>query len=118
MQTAPNQFCTRPLVKEGNKIFFLFIYFSTKTYVVGTQKIQTVLLSTQNMLKLMGKKIFATLRCLNPWLKAVALVAITECTLTFSKLVEGGGGGLINPWENFRSHTTPFTPTLQFKDKM
>ena len=36
-------------------------YFSTKTYVVGTQKNhlnEMVLLSTQNMLKIMGKKIF------------------------------------------------------------
>ena len=41
-----------------------FFYFSTKMYVVGTQKnhlIQTVLLSAQNMLKLMGKEIFTIL---------------------------------------------------------
>ena len=40
-------------------------YFSTKTYVVGTQKNrlnETVLLSDKEMLKLMGKKIFAILR--------------------------------------------------------
>ena len=39
-------------------------YFSTKTYVVGTQKNrlnETVLLSTQHMLKLMGKKVFTLL---------------------------------------------------------
>ena len=49
----------RPLVKsvyQQNNFF----YFSTKTYVVGL--IETVLLSTQNMLKLMGKKIFTILR--------------------------------------------------------
>ena len=47
-----------------------FCYFSTETYVVGTQKNRlngTVLFSTQNiihcMLKLMGKKIF-TILCL------------------------------------------------------
>ena len=40
-------------------------YFSTKTYGVGTQMNrlnETVLLSTQNLLKLMGKKIFTILR--------------------------------------------------------
>ena len=39
-------------------------YFSTKTYVLGTEKNhlnETVLLSTQNVLKLMGKKIFTIL---------------------------------------------------------
>ena len=38
----------------------LFSYFSTKRYAVGTQKNrlnETVLLSAQNMLKLVGKKI-------------------------------------------------------------
>ena len=38
-----------------------FLYFSSKTYVVGTQKNrlnETVLLSTQNTFKLMGKKKF------------------------------------------------------------
>ena len=38
----------------------IIFHFSTKTYVVGTQKNhpnETVLLSTKNMLKLMGKKI-------------------------------------------------------------
>ena len=43
----------------------LFSYFSTKTYVVGTQKNchdETVLLSTQNMFKLMGRKIITILR--------------------------------------------------------
>ena len=54
---------TRPLVRVcDEKIIF---YFSTKTYVEGTQKNhlnETVLLSTQNMLKLMGKKIFTILR--------------------------------------------------------
>ena len=43
-----------------------FSYFSTKTYVMGTQKNplnETVLLSTQNiMLKLMGKKKLTILR--------------------------------------------------------
>ena len=43
-----------------------FSYFSTKTYVVGTQKnrlIETVLLSTQNiMLKAMVKKIITIVR--------------------------------------------------------
>ena len=42
-----------------------FSYFSTNTYAVRTQKnrlIETVLLSIQNMLKLMGKKIFTILR--------------------------------------------------------
>ena len=37
----------------------LISYLSTKTYVVGTQKYrlsETVLLSTKNMCKLMGKK--------------------------------------------------------------
>ena len=41
-----------------------FFYFSTKTYFVGTQKNrlnEMVLLSTQNMLKLMGKKILTFL---------------------------------------------------------
>ena len=51
------------LVKSAyQKIFF---YFSTKTYVMGTQKnrlSETVLLSTQNMLKMMGKKIFTIVR--------------------------------------------------------
>ena len=40
-------------------------YFSNKTVVVGTQKNrlnETVLLSAQNMLKLMGKSIFTSLR--------------------------------------------------------
>ena len=40
-------------------------YFSTKTYVVGTEKKRlddTVLLSTQNTCFLMGKKIIAVLR--------------------------------------------------------
>ena len=40
----------RPLVKSAYQIFFS--YFSTKTYVVGTQKSglnETVLLSTQNI---------------------------------------------------------------------
>ena len=44
-----------------------FSYFSTKTYVEGTQKNrldETVLLITQNMFKLMGKKII-TILCLN-----------------------------------------------------
>ena len=43
----------------------IFSYFSTKTYLVGTQNNRlnkTVLLSTQNMLILMGKKIFRILR--------------------------------------------------------
>ena len=44
-----------------------FSFFSTKTYVVGTQKNclnETVLLSTQNrlMFRLLGKKIIAFLR--------------------------------------------------------
>ena len=42
-----------------------FWYFSTKANVVGTQKNrlnETVLLSTQNMFSLLGKKIFAFLR--------------------------------------------------------
>ena len=51
----------RLLVKSAyQKIFFS--YFSTKTYIVGTLKnrlIERVLLSTQNMLQLEGKKIFA-----------------------------------------------------------
>ena len=41
-----------------------FSYFSTKQYVVGTQKNplnETVLLSTQNMFGLLGKKIIAFL---------------------------------------------------------
>ena len=41
-----------------------FSYFSTKTYVVGTQKTrlnETVLLSTKNMFKVMGKKIMTIL---------------------------------------------------------
>ena len=41
-----------------------FSYFSNKTYVVGTQKNrlnETVFLSTQNMLKLKGRKIFTIL---------------------------------------------------------
>ena len=41
------------------------IYFSSKTYVVRTQKNrlnETVLLSTQNTFKLMGKKIITSLR--------------------------------------------------------
>ena len=45
------------------KLFFF--YFSSKTYVVGTQKnrlIETVLLSTQTQFKLMGKKLFTILR--------------------------------------------------------
>ena len=62
--------------RSGSKLFVkvissvyqkIFSYFSTKTYVVGTQKNclnETVLLSDQNiqMLKLMGKKIFTILR--------------------------------------------------------
>ena len=43
-------FISRPLVKSAYKI--LFSYFSTKTYVVGTQKNhlnEMVLLSTQNI---------------------------------------------------------------------
>ena len=44
----------------------IFFYFSTETYVVGSQKNrlnETVLLSTQNnMLKVLGKKIFPILR--------------------------------------------------------
>ena len=43
----------------------IFPYFSTKTYVVGALKYrlnETVLLCTQNMLKIMGKKIFTILR--------------------------------------------------------
>ena len=42
-----------------------FSHFSTKLYVVGTQKKrlnETVLLSTHNMLKLMSKEIFTILR--------------------------------------------------------
>ena len=42
-----------------------FCYFSTKTYVVGTQKNhlnETVLLSTQNMFRLLGKQMIAFLR--------------------------------------------------------
>ena len=42
-----------------------FSHFSTKTYVVGTQKNylnETILLSTQNMLKVMGKKILTIFR--------------------------------------------------------
>ena len=41
-----------------------FSFFSTKTYVVGTQKnrlIEMCFLSTQNMLKIMAKKIFKIL---------------------------------------------------------
>ena len=45
---------------------FIFFYFSTKTYVIGTQKNrlnETVLLSTQKqMVKLMSKKILTILR--------------------------------------------------------
>ena len=47
--------------KKINKISF----FPIKTYVVGTQKNcldETVLLSTQNILKLIGKEIFTILR--------------------------------------------------------
>ena len=43
---------------------WFFSYFSTKTYVVGTQKNhlnETVLLSTQNMFKFIGKKIIPVL---------------------------------------------------------
>ena len=50
------------ILADKNKKYFS--YFSTKTYVVGTQKnrlFDTVLLSTKNMLKLMGKKILTTL---------------------------------------------------------
>ena len=49
----------------------LLSFFSTKTYVVGTQKNGLngkALLSTQNMLKLMGKKIFTILRKKNVYL--------------------------------------------------
>ena len=48
----------------------LFSYFSTKTYVVGTQKNrlqETVLSRTQNMFKLMGKKIITILSHLLNW---------------------------------------------------
>ena len=56
----------RPLVKSAYQKY-IFSYFSTKTYVVGSQKNhlnETVLLSTHNidMLKLMRKKIFTILR--------------------------------------------------------
>ena len=54
----------RPLVSSAYQKNVCFFYFSTKTYVVDTQKNrlnETVLLSTQNMLKLMGKKIFTIL---------------------------------------------------------
>ena len=47
------------LIRECTKNYYYF-YFSTKTYVMGTQKNrlnEMVLLSTQNMLILMGKKI-------------------------------------------------------------
>ena len=55
---------SRPLVKSVYQKI-KFSYFSTKTYVKGAQKNrlnETVLLSTQNMLKLMGKKLFTILR--------------------------------------------------------
>ena len=54
---------SRPLVKSVYQKI-KFSYFSTKTYVEGAQKNrlnETVLLSTQNMLKLMGKKLFRIL---------------------------------------------------------
>ena len=54
----------RPLVSSAYQKNVVVFYFSTKTYVVDTQKNhlnETVLLSTQNMLKLMGKKIFTIL---------------------------------------------------------
>ena len=44
-----------------------YLNISTKTYIVGTQKNgfnETVLLSTQNMLKLMGRKIISILQSL------------------------------------------------------
>ena len=53
----------RPPDKSVYRIFY-FSYFSTKTYVVGTQKNhldEMVLLSTQNVFKLMGKKIITNL---------------------------------------------------------
>ena len=46
-----------PLVKSVYQFFLFFSYFSTKTYVAGTQKNrlkETVLLRIQNMLKMMG----------------------------------------------------------------
>ena len=47
-------------VRKGN----YFSYFSIKTYVVGTQKnrlTETVLLNTQNMFKLMDRKLISIL---------------------------------------------------------
>ena len=56
-------FSFRPLVKRSyQKNDF---YFSTKTYVVGTQKHRlnnTVLFSTKTYARIMGKKIFTILR--------------------------------------------------------
>ena len=59
---------TRPLVKSAYQKN-MFVYFSTKTYVVGIQKNclnETVLLSTQNIcLKLWVRKFYAENFCLS-----------------------------------------------------
>ena len=58
----PGTYTRRPPDTSGS--LKLFSYFSTKTYVVGTQANrlnETVLLSTQNMFKLMGKEMNAIL---------------------------------------------------------
>ena len=59
--------CTLTYLSKECVTTIYFSYFSTKTYVVGTQKnrlteTETVFLSTENMLKLMCKKIFTFLR--------------------------------------------------------
>ena len=63
-------------------------YFLTKTYVVGTQKNrlnETVLLSTQNMFKLMGKKIMTILcsKVLLIWMYVGACALIGLNTVYF-----------------------------------
>ena len=55
----------------------LISYFSTKTYVVGTQKnrlIERVLLSTKTYVKLMGKKIFTILHT-----KKIVVLNLWKC---------------------------------------
>ena len=61
-------------------------YFSFKTYVVGTQKNslhETVLLSTQNMVKLMGKENITILRFIRLyiWTMVVVLVIYRHCKI-------------------------------------
>ena len=97
--------CTRLLdMRMFTVIEKYYLNFSTKTYIVGTQKNrfnEMVLLSTQNMFNLMGRKIISILQSLvlRNWAYVysffflrISCAIINEHVLTFScrvdKLVE------------------------------